>query len=110
MSSICLLFPVNCNVIIVKNAFCMTHVCGYKGDFKVCGVLGVEHFGRKSDGFCITLLVQTPSTELGKTGKGSSYHWTAVTDASTALCLKNAVMTDFGCSKFKEYGSPSRQV
>ena len=66
-------------------------------------MLGVEHFGKKSDGFCITLLLQTLSTELGRTGKGSSYQWTAVTDASTALSLKNAVLTNFGCAKFKQY-------
>ena len=73
-------------------------MCGYKGEYKICGVLGVEHFGKKTDGFCITLLVKAESTELGKTGKGSSYQWTAVTDAPVALSLKNAVLTTFGCS------------
>jgi hypothetical protein len=72
--------------------------CGYKGEFKVRGVLGVEHFGKKADGFCITLLLQALSKELGKTGKGSSYQWT---DAPTALGLKNAVLTDFGSSIFE---------
>ena len=91
-----------CYNVIVVNAFCTTQACGYKGNFEVCGVLGVEHFGKKADGFCITLLVQALSTELGKTGKGSSYHWTAVTDAPTALGLKNAVLTEFGCSKFEQ--------
>lgn len=80
----------------------MTQACGYQENFKVCGVLGVEHFGKKADGFCMTVLVQAESMELGKTGKGSSYQWTAVTDAPTALSLKNAVLTEFGCSKFED--------
>ena len=75
-------------------------VCGYKGEYKICGVLGVEHFGKKSDGFCITVLLQALSTELGKTGKGSPYQWTAVTDAPTAHILRNAVSSDFGCAWF----------
>lgn len=79
----------------------MSQACGYKGNFQVRGVLGVEHFGKKADGFCITLLVQAESAELGRTGKGSSYQWTAVTDAPTALRLKNAVVTEFGCSMFE---------
>ena len=79
----------------------MTQACGYNGGFEVCGVLGVEHFGKKTDGFCITLLVKAESMELGKTGKGSSYQRTAVTDAPTALSLKNAALTDFGCSVYE---------
>ena len=39
--------------------------------------------------------------KLGRIGKESSYQWTAVTDAPTALGLKNSVLTDFGCSMFK---------
>ena len=74
----------------------MTQACGYKGEYKIRGVLGVEHFGKKADGFCITLLVQVESI---KTGKGSSHQWTAVTDAPIALGLKNS---DFGCSVFKD--------
>ena len=65
-------------------------VCGYKGEYKICGVLGVEHFGKKSDGFCITVLLQALSTELGKTGEGYAgltYRWTAVTDAPTTHYL-----------------------
>ena len=79
----------------------MSQACSYKGEYKICGVLGVEHFGKKTDGFCITLLVKAESMELGKTGKGSSYQWTAVTDAPTALSLKNAVVTNFGCSIYE---------
>ena len=63
-------------------------------------MLGVEHFGKKSDGFCITLLLQALSTELGKTGKGSTHQWTAVTDAQTAHSLQKAVFSNFGCAWF----------
>jgi hypothetical protein len=38
------------------------------------------------------------SKDLGKMSKGSSHHWTAVSDA---LGLKNAVLTDFGSSIFE---------
>jgi hypothetical protein len=86
--------------IIALHSACMIQTCGYKGEFEVRGVLGVEHFGKKADGFCITVLLQALSKELVTTGKGSSYQWTAVSDAPTALGLKNAVLTDFGSSIF----------
>ena len=60
----------------------------------------MEHFGKKSDGFSITLLLQVLSTELGKTGIGSPYHWTAVSDPLTAHSLQTAVVSDFGCAWF----------
>ena len=75
--------------------------CGYKGKFKICGVLGVEHFGKKSDGFCLTLLLQALS-ELGGTGKGSSHQWTAITDAPSAHSLQKAVFSNFGCASFDD--------
>jgi hypothetical protein len=74
--------------------------CGYKGEYKICGVLGVEHFGKKTDGFCVTLLLQTLSKDLGKTGKGSSYQWTPVTDPSSAHHLQEATFNSFGCAWF----------
>ena len=74
--------------------------CGYKGEYKICGVLGAEHFGKKSDGFCITLLLQALSTEIDGTGKGSSYQWTAIADASTAHTLQNAALRNLGCAWF----------
>ena len=74
--------------------------CGYKGEYKICGVLGAEHFGKKSDGFCITLLLQALSSELGKSGKGSSYQWTVVSDAQTAHSLQEATLRNFGCAWF----------
>jgi hypothetical protein len=40
--------------------------CGYKGEYKICGVLGVEHFGKKTDGFCITVLLQALVKGPGK--------------------------------------------
>lgn len=64
----------------------------------------MEHFGKKSDGFCLTLLLQALSKidTKGRTasGKGSSFHWTAVTDGQTAETLRNAVLSDFGCAWF----------
>ena len=74
--------------------------CGYKGEYKICGVLGAEHFGKKSDGFCITLLLQALSADLGKSGKGSPYQWTPVTDAPTAQHLQEATLNNFGCAWF----------
>ena len=73
--------------------------CGYKGEYKICGVLGVEHFGKKTDGFCITVLLQALSMELGGSGKGS-FQWTPVTDPSTAHHLQEAALNDFGCAWF----------
>lgn len=74
--------------------------CGYEGEYKICGVLSAEHFGKKSDGFCITLLLQALSSGLGRSGKGSPYQWTAVTEAATAHNLQNAISNDFGCPWF----------
>ena len=68
--------------------------------FQICGELDVEHFGKKSDGFCLTLLLQALSTELAETGKGSSHQWTVVTDTWTANGLQNAVLNNFGCIWF----------
>lgn len=63
-------------------------------------MLGVEHFGKESDGFCITLLLEASSAELSRTGKGSPYQWTLVADTTMALRLKNALVASFGCAKF----------
>ena len=73
--------------------------CGYKGEYKICGVLGVEHFGKKTDGFCITVLLQALSMDLGKAGKGS-FQWTPVTVPSTAHSLQEAALNSFGCAWF----------
>ena len=76
--------------------------CGYVGKFKVCGVLGVEHFGKQSDGFCLTLLLQAQS-KPGKgsaSGKGSLFRWTAVIDTAIAQRLQDTCLIDFGCAVF----------
>ena len=72
------------------------------GKFKICGVLSAEHFGKQSDGFCLTLLLKTmsKSADDGPTGKGSSFQWTTITDAPLAQSLKDAVLNQFGCARF----------
>ena len=72
------------------------------GKFKICGVLGVEHFGKQSDGFCLTLLLQALSKpdERSASGKGSLFQWTAVTDATIAQRLHESILNDFGCAMF----------
>ena len=76
--------------------------CGYVGKFKICGVLGVEHFGMKSDGFCLTLLLRALSTANGgaMSGKGSLFRWTAIADASVSQTVQAAILSDFGCARF----------
>ena len=69
------------------------------GKFKICGVLGVEHCGKQSDGFCLTLLLQAPD-EGSASGKGSSFQWTVITDATTAQRLRDVILNYFGCAMF----------
>ena len=74
------------------------------GEYKICGVLGVEHFGKQSDGFCLTLVLHALAkvdTKGGTvSGKGSSFQWTPITDDETAQRLQDAVFADFGCALF----------
>ena len=70
--------------------------CGYTGKFNTCGVLGVEHYGKQSDGFCLTVVLQALSQELEKR---SPYQWIVVTETQTARTLKKAIYSDLGCAR-----------
>ena len=69
------------------------------GESKVCGVLGVEHFGKQSDGFCLTLLLQAQA-KGSSSGKGSSFQWTSLTDTMIAQRLQDTILGDFRCAWF----------
>ena len=65
-------------------------------------MLSAEHFGKQSDGFCLTLLLKAMSklTEGDPSGKGSLFQWMAITDAPIAQSLKQAVLNEFDCACF----------
>ena len=81
---------------------CFVQACGYVGKFKICGVLSAEHFGKQSDGFCLSLLLKAMSKPADgvPSGKGSLFEWTTITDAPLAQSLKDAVFNQFGCARF----------
>lgn len=59
-------------------------------------MLGVEHCGKASDGFCLTVVLQALSLTLSK---DAQYQWTVVTDDQIVQALKKAVYSDLGCAK-----------
>ena len=57
--------------------FCqLFQVCGYQGEYKVRGVLSLEHLGCPHgvhDGMCISVLLEAKTAELKDGGRG--YQW-----------------------------------
>ena len=64
--------------------------CGYRGDYKLHGVLSLEHLGRPTgvyDGVCISVLLIAASKDMQE---GTDYEWMPV-DISLVELLKKSL-------------------
>ena len=54
--------------------------CGYEGEFRVVGVVHVEHVGKAGwrDGFCLSLLVRLPPPGELEVGGATRWRWEKV--------------------------------